>query len=150
MNDSESLEPMLKLALVTAKSQHKFFTSTANKVKMPEAKALLLVLAESEFDLVGKIQHMIATGILDELEELNKARDRNEMPDSEPFDPSREETDPRIFICNKALDKSISSYKLYLTLATRSKSEVVSRLFEYLAYLKMKQIERLRRVCETY
>ncbi len=117
---------------------------------MPEVKALLLVLAESEFDLLAKIQHMIATGILDELEELNKADDREDVPDATPFDPSREETDPRIFICNKALHKSINSYTLYLNLATKSKSEVVSRLFEYLAYLKMKQIEQLRRVCSTY
>ena len=141
---------MLKLALLTAKSQHKFFTSTAEKAEMPEVKALLMVLAESESNMIAKIQHMIATGILDELEELNRAKDRDEIPDPTPFDPFREESDPRIYICNKALGKGLKTYTLYLNLATKAKSEVVSRLFEYLAYLKMKQINQLRRICGSY
>jgi len=141
---------MLKLALLTAKSQHKFFTSTAEQAEMPEVKALLLVLADSEFKMIAKIQHMIATGILDELEELNSADDRDEIPDPTPFDPFREESDPRIFICNKALGKGLKTYTLYLNLATKAKSEVISRLFEYLAYLKMQQINQLRKICQSY
>lgn len=141
---------MLKLALLTAKSQHEFFTSTAEKVELLEVKALLLVLAESELAIIAKIQHMIATGILDELEELKSVDDRDEIPDPTPFDSFREDTNPRIFICNKALDKSLKSYKLYLHLATKAKSEVVSLLFEYLAYMKMHQINRLRKVCRTF
>ena len=141
---------MLKLALLTAKSQHEFFSSTAKKVEMPEVKALLLVLAEEEYKMIAKIQHMIATGILDELEELKRVDDRDEIPDPSPFDPFREESDPRIFICNKSLEKTLRSYKLYLQFATKAKSEVVSLLFEYLAYLKMHQIDKLRKVCRTF
>ncbi|MFW9920800.1 MAG: hypothetical protein ACFFED_14440 [Candidatus Thorarchaeota archaeon] len=141
---------MLKLALLSAKSQHEFFVSTSEKTELPEVKALLLVLADSEHKMIAKIQHMIATGILDELEELKQVPDRDEIPDPTPFDPFREETDPRIFICNKSLDKALNSYKLYLNLATKAKSEVVSLLFEYLAYLKMHQIEQLRKICRTF
>lgn len=150
MNDVESLDPMLKLAILTAKSQHKFFVSAAESAEMPEVKALLMVLAESESNLIGKLQHMVVTGILDEIEELEHADDRDEIPDPTPFDPFREESDPRIFICNKTLKKGLKTYTLYLNFATKAKSEVVSRLFEYLAYLKMQQINQLRNICKTY
>ncbi len=150
LNEVESLTPHLKLALLTAKSQHKFFLSTAEKSEMPEVKALLMLLVKSESVLIQRIQHMMVTGILDELEELSRVPDRDAIPDPTPFHPLREETDPRIFVCNRALEKSIKTYKLYLSLATKAKSEVVSRLFEYISYLKMKQIEQLREVCSRY
>ncbi len=141
---------MLKLALLTAKFQHKFFVSAAESAEMPEVKALLMVLAESESKLIEKLQHMVVTGIVDEIEELEHAGDRDEIPDPTPFDPFREESDPRIFICNKALKKGLKTYTLYLNFAAKAKSEVVSRLFEYLAYLKMQQINQLRNICKTY
>ncbi len=141
---------MLKLALATAKSQYEFFLRTAENSQVTEVKALLMVLAETESEMMGKIQHMIASGILDEIEELHRAKDRNEMPDETPFDPARAESDPRMFVCNLALEKSIKTYTFYLTMATKTKSEAVSTLFEYLALLEMRQIRELRRVCCTF
>lgn len=117
---------------------------------MADVKALLMVLAESEDEMIQKIQHMMITGILDEVEELAAAKDRDETPDETPFDPNRAETDPRIFVCNMALEKSIKTYTFYLTMATKTKSEAVSTLFEYLALLEMREIKELRRVCSTY
>lgn len=141
---------MLKLALSAAKGQHDFFLRTADNVAMPEVKALLMVLAESEEKMMGRIQHMLLTGIVDELTELNSAPDRNIMPDETPFDPSRAETDPRIYVCNMSLEKSIKTYAFYLAMAAKSQSELISTLFEYLALLKMRQIAQLRRVCSTF
>jgi len=141
---------MLKLAKASAKSDHEYFQSLAAEVNMPEVKLLLIVLAESESKMLDKIQHMMLTGIVDELEELDSIRNRDAVPDSSPIKPERIDTDPRIFVCNKVLEKSIKTYTLYLRLATRAKSELVSRLFEYLAHLKMRQVSELRRMCESY
>ena len=150
LTDVNPLNAMLKLALATAKSQYKFFLRTAENSEVAEVKALLMVLAESESDMMSKIQHMMMSGILDELEELAAAKDRQSTPNSTPFDPSRAETDPRIFVCNMALEKNIRTYTFFLTMATKTKSEVVSTLFEYLALLEMRQIGELRRICSTY
>jgi len=150
LNDINPLNAMLKLALATAKSQHKFFLRTAENSTVTDVKALLMVLAESEADMMKKIRHMMVTGILDELQELAAAKDRDETPDATPFDPSRAETDPRIFVCNMALEKNIRTYTFFLTMATKTKSEVVSTLFEYLALLEMRQIGEMRRICKTY
>jgi len=140
---------MLKLALNAAKSQHEFLLNLANNAKMVEVKTLLYNLAESESRAVEKIVHMMATGILDEIETLTEA-DSGSIPDSTPISPSRNTTDPRIFICNEVLEKSIKTYTLYLRLSTRSKSELVSRLFEYLANEEKQQITELRSICEQY
>ena len=141
---------MLKLAMASAKSDHEYFQELASEAQMPEVKLLLFVLAESESKMLDKIQHMMLTGIVDELEELDDIKNRDAVPDSSPIQPHRIDTDPRIFVCNKVLEKSIKTYTLYLRLATRAKSELVSRLFEYLAHLKMRQVTELRRMCESY
>ncbi len=141
---------MLKIALITARSQHEFLVQLANKAKMVEVKTLLYTLAESESRAVEKIVHMMATGIVDELEEMENSSELDTVPDSTPFSPSRNDTDPRIFICNEVLTKSVSTYTLYLRFATRAKSEVVSRLFEYLADEEKKQIVELRTICGKY
>ena len=146
----DPLTPVLKLALSTAKAQYDFFMKTTEEVRTPEAKALLKTLAESESDTITRLHHMMITGIVDELEELSSAPDRNVVPDATPFDPARAETDPRIFVCNKVLEKGIKTYTLYLQMATRAKSEVVSHLFEYLAFMKMRQIQRLRILCHSF
>ena len=86
--------------------------------------------------------------IVDELEELNESDDT--VPDPTPFDPSRAQTDPRIYVCNQVLEKSIKTYTLYLRLATRAKSPVISQLFEYLAQLEKRQIDELRDICKCY
>ncbi|MGY5875220.1 MAG: hypothetical protein RTU30_05700 [Candidatus Thorarchaeota archaeon] len=148
MTTVDPLKPMLKLALNAARSQHDFLFQLAEKAKMAEVKSLLYTLAETESKAVEKIVHMMATGIVDELEELEDSCDA--IPDSTPFNPARNNTDPRIFVCNEVLDKSIKTYTLYLRLATRSKSEVVSRLFEYLANEEKQQIAELRTICGKY
>lgn len=150
MTQTDPVKPMLKLALSTARSQHELFLSLSETAKMPEVKSLLAYLVQSESWLIEKLQHMMITGIVDELEELSSIVDRDAIPDSSPFDPAREETDPRIFVCNKVLSGSIKTYTLYLRLATRAKSELVSELFEYLAHMKSQQIYELRRACNQY
>lgn len=150
LTQTDPLRPMLKLALSTARSQNELFVGLSETAKMPEVKSLLAYLVESESWMIDKLEHMMITGIVDELEELSTLGDRDAIPDSTPFDPNREETDPRIFVCNKVLTGSIKTYTLYLRLATRAKSELVSGLFEYLAYMKRQQIYELRRACSRY
>ncbi|MFW9800848.1 MAG: hypothetical protein ACFFD9_10455 [Candidatus Thorarchaeota archaeon] len=118
--------------------------------KMPEVKSLLACLVKSESWMIEKLQHMMITGIVDELDELSQLEDRDSVPNPTPFDISREDTDPRIFVCNKVLRESINTYTMYLRLATKAKSELVSGLFEYLAYMKRQQIRELRLACERY
>jgi len=88
--------------------------------------------------------------IVDALEALQQTEDRDELPDETPFDLTREDTDPRIFICNKALRKEVKGYTFYLAIAARATSRPISRLFEYLAHVKMLQIKKIRRACETF
>ena len=141
---------MLKLALSTAKSQRDFFSRAAENSQVAEVKVLLLVLAESEEDMIDKIQNMMLSGILDEIEELYSAEDRHETPDETPLDPVKVETDPRFYVCNLALEKSLKTYTFYLTMATKAKSEVISTLFEYLALLEMREIKELRAMVDTF
>ncbi|MGY5853171.1 MAG: hypothetical protein RTU92_06360 [Candidatus Thorarchaeota archaeon] len=150
MTVADPLKPMLKLALNAAQSQHDFLYDLAEKAKMAEVKSLLYTLAQTEAKAVEKITHMMATGIVDELEELENCCEPDAVPDSTPISPARNISDPRIFVCNEVLDKSIKTYTLYLRLATRSKSEVVSRLFEYLAREERHQIEELRSICGKF
>jgi len=147
---TDPLRPMLKLALSTAMSELELFLSLSETAEMLEVKTLLGYLVESESWLIEKLRHMMITGIVDELEELSSLDDRDAIPDSTPFAPTRVENDPRIFVCNKVLSESIKTYTLYLRLATRAKSDLVSGLFEYLAYLKRQQIYQLRRACGRY
>jgi rubrerythrin len=140
---------MLKLALNAATSQHDFLLRLAENAKMTEVKTLLYKLAQSESQAVEKITHMMATGIVDELEELSND-DPNSLPDTTPISPSRNDLDPRIFVCNQVLEKSIKTYTLYLRLATRCKSDIVSQLFEYLANEEKHQIAELRSICSKF
>jgi hypothetical protein len=126
------------------------FKRMAEAAQTSEVKALLTILVESESDIAGKIRHMMVTGVLDEIEQLGDMADNSSTPDATPFDPTREDSDPRIFVCNKTLKEGVSAYTLYLQMATRAKSEVVSRVFEYLAYLKERQIAQMRRICISY
>ncbi len=140
---------MLRLALTTSANHFQFYHKAAMSVETPQVQALLNVLAESEEALMERIEDMIATGVVDEIEEVMAATDR-EMPDETPFDLIRNDTDPRIFVCNKALQQELKGYGFYLSIAARAKSEVISRVFEYFAYEKSKQIERIRRVCDSF
>ena len=148
--DKDPLDEMLDLAFTLTNSSFKYYDKAAKKAEMSEVKALLAVIAESESNLLIQLRHMMLTGIVDELEELKQAKDRDELPDETPFDPSRAKSDPRIFVCNKTLKKEVKGYTFFLTLAARANTTLVSRLFEYLAHLKMRQIKRIRRVCSTY
>lgn len=128
---------------------YEYYIETAEQVQTPKVKALLNVLADTERDLIAHIRHMMVTGILDEIEVLERVP-TDGAPDDSPIAPERIDTDPRIFVCNKALEQEIKGYTFYLSLAARAKTEVASRLFEYLAFVKSQQIEQIRKVCMTF
>ncbi|TFG29637.1 hypothetical protein EU527_15625 [Candidatus Thorarchaeota archaeon] len=150
MTSKNPLENLLNLALKMSQKHYEFYDKTANSAEVPQVKALLRVLADTEYDLIFEIQHMIATGVLDEIEAMGKVDVSDIPPDDTPFAPERNDTDPRIFVCNKALEQEIKGYTFYLSLATRAKSELVSRVFEYLAFIKSQQIDKIRKVCGTF
>ena len=150
MSSPNPVTQMLQIALTTVANHYQYYHKAAMGVEIPEVKALLTVLADTEAELMDKIKDMMRFGIGTELQELADSNLLDEEPDATPFDLSREETDPRIFVCNKALDHEIKGYTFFLSIAARAKSRVVSRLFEYFAYVKMIQVERIRRICETF
>ena len=49
-----------------------------------------------------------------------------------------------------ALKQEIKGYTFYLSIAARAKTELASRLFEYLAFIKSQQIDQIRKVCTTF
>ena len=150
MSPKNPLENLLKLALSMSERHHQYYDETADSVEIPQVKALLRVLADTERDLIIEIQDMIVTGVLDEIEEMGRVEVGDDPPDTTPFAPERNDSDPRIFVCNKALQQEVKGYTFYLSIAARAKSELVSRVFEYLAFIKSEQIERIRKVCETF
>jgi len=150
MSANNPLESFLKMALSMSTRHHEYYDETANNVEIPQIKALLRVLADTERDLIIEIQDMIVTGVLDEIEEMGSVVVGDDPPNDTPFAPERNDTDPRIFVCNKALEQEVKGYTFYLSIAARAKSELVSRVFEYLAFIKSEQIERIRKVCETF
>jgi rubrerythrin len=150
MSAKNPLENLLKLALSMSTRHHQYYDETADSVETPQVRALLRVLADTERDLIIEIQDMIVTGVLDEIEEMSRVEVGDDPPDATPFAPERNDTDPRIFVCNKALEQEVKGYTFYLSIAARAKSELVSRVFEYLAFIKSEQIERIRKVCITF
>jgi rubrerythrin len=146
---------MLKLALATSLNQLQFFERAAEAAQIPEVKALLNVLAESEDAMIDKIERMLSISrnpllVVDEitqsLEDLESLKDPNETP----FDLHRNETNPRIFVCNKALETTLKGYSFFLSISKRAKSPLLSKLFQYFAHQKADQITKIRRVCETF
>jgi hypothetical protein len=150
MSTKNPLNSLLNVALTMSTRNFEYYDKTAKSVETPKVKALLKVLAETEADLIFQIRHMMATGVLDEIEAMGRVEIGDEPPDDSPFAPERNETDPRIFVCNRALEQEIKGYTFYLSIAARAKSELVSRVFEYLAFIKSQQIERIRKVCGTF
>ncbi|MHA2153646.1 MAG: hypothetical protein ACXAAQ_16910 [Candidatus Thorarchaeota archaeon] len=157
MSDASSHQHFLKLALTTSANQYDFYLKAANAAETPQVKALLMVLAESEGELVDRIRLMMTTGILDAIEEVAKETFSYQEPDPTPFGYDRTpfavsnpDTDPRLYVCNRALEKEFSGYTFYRSIAARAKSELVRRLFDYFAFIKSEQIERIRRVCSTF
>jgi len=150
MSQKNPLESFLKLALTMSERGYEYYSETADNVETPKVKALLRVLADTERDLIAQIRHMMATGVLDEIEAMGKVEVGEDPPDDTPFAPDRNDTDPRIFVCNRALEQEVKGYTFYLSIAARAKSELVSRVFEYLAFIKSQQIERIRKVCGSF
>ena len=150
MSRENPLENLLNLALSMSRRHFDYYDNTAKNVETPQVKALLRVLADTERDLIAHIRHMMATGVLDEVEAMGKVEVADIPPDDSPFAPERNNTDPRIFVCNKALELEVKGYTFYLSISARAKSELVSRVFEYLAFIKSQQIERIRKVCKSF
>jgi hypothetical protein len=138
------------MAMAMSTRHYEYYIETAENVETPQVKALLLVLAETESDLIAHINHMMVTGILDEIEVMGRVEVGADPPDDSPIAPDRIDSDPRIFVCNKALEQEIKGYTFYLSIAARAKTELASRLFEYLAFIKQQQIEQIRNVCVTF
>ena len=146
---------MLKLALATSLNQLQFYESAAKTAQITEVKALLNVLAESEEAMIDRIEQMLSISrnpllIVDEITENLEELESLEDPDETPFDLHRNETDPRIFVCNKALEMTLKGHSFFLSISARAKSDLVSRLFQYFARQKAEQISKIRRVCETF
>jgi rubrerythrin len=150
MSDQNTITQMLRLALTTVANHYQYYHRAAMTVETPDVRALLMVLADTEAELLDKIHDMLATGITEELQEFGSFKDEDAEPDATPFDLAREETDPRIFVCNRALENEVKGYTFFLSIAARAKSRIVSRLFEYFALVKLIQIKRIRRVCATF
>ncbi|MCK5265341.1 MAG: hypothetical protein KAR03_07010 [Candidatus Thorarchaeota archaeon] len=150
MSPKNPLETLLNIALSMSTRHYEYYDETADSVEIPQVKALLRVLADTERDLIIEIQDMIVTGVLDEIEEMGRVEVGDDPPDDTPFAPDRNDTDPQIFVCNKALEQEVKGYTFYLSISARAKSELVSRVFEYLAFIKSEQIERIRKVCESF
>jgi len=150
MSRENPLQHLLNLALSMSTRHFEYYDNTAKNVETPQVKALLRVLADTERDLIAQIRHMMATGVLDEVEAMGKVQVADAPPDDSPFAPERNDTDPRIFVCNKALELEVKGYTFYLSISARAKSELVSRVFEYLTFIKSQQIERIRKVCKSF
>lgn len=157
MSDVTSSQHLLKVAMTATANQYDFYLKAASAAETPQVKALLMVLAETEGELIERIRLMMTTGILDVVEEVAKDTFTYDDPDATPFGMDRTpfaesniDTDPRLYVCNRALAKEFSGYTFYKSISARAKSELIRRVFEYLAFIKSQQIERIRKVCVTF
>jgi rubrerythrin len=148
MSQKNPVERMLNVALATSLNQLQFYQNASSTVQTEEMKELLLFLAKSEEAIIDKIESMMFRGIVDAVEEARTAE--VEEPNQTPFDLVRAEVDPRLFVCNKALEIAMSAYTFYLSIAARARSPVISRLFQYLVYTKGEQMKMIRSVCESF
>ncbi len=157
MTESSSVQSMLKLALTTSANHYDFYLKAANAVETTQVKALLMVLADTEGELMERIRLMMTTGILDQIEEVASESfstvEPNPTPfgmDRTPFAVSNPDTDPRLFACNRALEMEFKGFSFFSSISSRAKSELIKRLYEYFAHIKAEQIEKIRKVCETF
>ena len=157
MSEATSHQHLLKLALTTSANHYDFYLKAANAAETPQVKALLMVLAETEGELIERIRLMMTTGILDVVEEVAKGTFTYDDPDPTPFGMDRTpfaesniDTDPRLYVCNRALEKEFSGFTFYKSISSRAKSELIRRVFDYLASIKSQQIIRIRKVCVTF
>jgi len=157
MTDRTALQNMLRVALTTSANHYDFYLKAANIVETPKVKALLMVLADTEGDLMDRIRRMMSTGILDAVEEAAKDTfsigDPDPTPfgmDRTPFAQSNPDNDPRLFVCNRALEMEFKGFTFYSSISSRAKSTMMKRLYKYFAHVKSQQIEKIRKVCETF
>ncbi len=154
INAKDPVRYMLNLALATALNDLQFYLDEEAARTAPEVKALLKVLAESEETLIAAIEGMIVGGVTTAMEEVLLMREASTPPNEDPFEFGSAFSPGLQFerwsLCNGALERCFKAYRFYTSISTRAKSKVVSRLFEYVAYLKAGHIERLRRVCESF
>ena len=154
INAKDPVKYMLNLALATALNDLQFYLDEEAARTAPEVKALLKVLAESEETLIATIESMIISGVTTAMEEVLRLRDSATPPNEDPFEFGSSFSPGLQFerwsLCNGSLERCLKAYHFYVSISTRAKSQVVSRLFEYIAYLKGGHIERLRRVCESF
>jgi hypothetical protein len=154
INAKDPVKYMLNLALATALNDLQFCLDEEAARTAPEVKALLKVLAESEETLIAAIEGMMISGVTTAMEEVLRLRDSTTPPNENPFEFGSAFSPGLQFerwsLCNGALERGFKAYRFYISIATRAKSKVVSRLFEYLSYLKGRHINRLRRVCESF
>jgi len=157
MTDKTAVQNMLRVALTTFANHYDFYLKAANAVETPKVKALLMVLADTEGDLMDKIRLMMTTGILDAVEEVGKKSFSLGDPDPTPFGMDRTpfaeinpDTDPRLYVCNRALEMEFKGFTFFSSISSRAKSEMMKRLYEYLAFIKSQQILKIRKVCETF
>lgn len=148
---------MLKVALTTSANHYDFYLKAANAVETTQVKALLMVLADTEGELMERIRLMMTTGILEQIEEVASESfstvEPNPTPfgmDRTPFAASNPDTDPRLFICNRALEMEFKGFSFFSSISNRAKSELMKRLYKYFAHIKSEQIEKIRKVCETF
>jgi len=151
------VQSMLKVALTTSANHYDFYLKAANAVETTQVKALLMVLADTEGELMERIRLMMTTGILDQIEEVASESFSTKDPDATPFGMDRTpfaasnpDTDPRLFACNRALEMEFKGFSFFSSISSRAKSELMKRLYEYFAYIKAEQIEKIRKVCETF
>lgn len=154
---SEAKDPvkhMLNLALATALNDLQYYTDELVRTKIPEVQALLLVLQESEEELIAKIEEMMITGVISAIDEAREIEGKWESPSEEPFDFSSPFGSTlqfqRVSVCNQVLERGLRAHMFYLSISARAKSRVVSVVFEYIAYMKSEHLHRLRKVCESF
>jgi len=157
MTERSSVQSMLKVALTTSANHYDFYLKAANVASTAQVKALLMVLAETEGELIERIRLMMTTGILEQIEEVASnsfsTKDPNPTPfgmDRTPFAASNPDTDPRLFVCNRALEMEFKGFSFYSSISNRAQSELIKRLYEYFAHIKAVQIEKIRKVCESF
>ncbi len=155
MSDAKDpVKHMLNLALATALNDLQYYTDEFERTKIPEIQALLLVLQESEEELIAKIEDMMVTGVISAIDEAKKISGKWNSPSDEPFDFSSPFGSTlqfqRVSVCNQVLERGLRSHLFYLSISARAKSKVVSVVFEYIAYMKAQHLLRLRKVCESF
>ena len=92
MSPKNPLQNLLNLALSMSSRHFEYYDETADSVETPQVQALLRVLADTERDLIAQIRHMMATGVLDEIEAMGKVEVSERPPNDTPFAPDRNDT----------------------------------------------------------